>query len=131
MSVLSIVPDYSDVPEEGHLVVGISTPVEEALAIAREEWSAERIKSLEEWSAAQIKILRKLGGCSERTPSTSANDEGIHFDASTPKHCMKIENDEDILYYYTTPKHRIEIDDEQLVKAPFRRINPPMKDFWI
>ena len=117
MSVLSIVPVHSDVPEECHLVAGgstpveeASTPVEEALAIVREEWSAERIKSLEEWSAAQIKILRKLGGCSERTPTTRTNDEGIHSDVSTPK-C------------------RIEIDDEQMLKAPFRRIIPPMKDF--
>ena len=61
------------------------------------------------WTDAQIKVLQKLGGCSERNPSTRTNDEGTHSDVSTPK-C------------------RIKIDDEQLLKAPYRGITPPMND---
>ena len=61
------------------------------------------------WTDAQIKVLQKLGGCSERNPSTRANDEGTHSDVSTPK-------------------HRIKIDDEQLLKAPYRGITTPMKN---
>ena len=120
--VLSIVPVHSDVPEDCRVVVGSSSSPDTQHPTTKES------PELLGWTDAQIKVLQKLGGCSERNPSTRANDEGTHSDVSTPKHRIKIENDEGTHSDVSTPKHRIEIDDEQLLKAPYRGITTPMKN---
>ena len=115
-------PVHSDAPEDCHVVAGssarsvtLSTPdlreetVTPDTSLLSAQLDAKESPERLGWTDAQIKVLRKLGGCAERNPSTRTANAGTHSDVSTPKRCIKI-------------------DDEQLLKAPYRAITPPMND---